>query len=178
MPIDTGETIGQMHTLGPPDTHFLSAALGWFELGNIPEAKAELGRIGPAANAHPDVLEVRWLLCAEERNWDEALRVARTLIEVAPQRSSAWLHRAYALRRVKGGGVSAAWDALSPAVEKFPTEPTIPYNLACYACQRGQLDQARHWLARAIEVGGKEKIKIMALNDEDLEPLWEEIKRS
>ena len=167
----------RMQSLGPPDTHFLSAAVGWCELGSVAEAKVELERIAPVLRHHPDVLEVRWLIHAQEKNWEEGLAAARALVEAAPERSSGWLHRAYALRRVKAGGLQAAWDALLPAFEKFPAEPTVPYNLSCYACQMGRLEEAREWLQRAVKEGGKENIKVMALNDEDLEPLWEEIKR-
>jgi len=166
-----------MQPLGPPDAHFLSAAAGWFELGNIAEAKAELAKIAPAFRNHADVLEVRWLIHAQEKNWEAGLAAARALVEVAPERSSGWLHRAYAMRRVKAGGLQAAWDALRPTFEKFPAEPIIPYNLSCYACQMGRLEEAREWLQRAVKNGGKENIKVMALNDEDLEPLWEEIKK-
>ena len=41
----------------------------------------------------------------------------------------------------------------------------------------GALDEARQWLQRALAIAEKTQIKLMALNDEDLEPLWEEIKR-
>ena len=167
----------RMQSLGPPDTHFLSAAVGWCELGNVAEAKVELERIAPALGQHPDVLEVRWLILAQEKNWEEGLAVAEALVEVAPQRTAGWLHRAYALRRAKRGGLQAAWDVLLPAFERFPKEPIISYNLSCYACQLGWLDQARQWLQRAVKVAGKEKIKFMALNDDDLAPLWEEIKK-
>jgi hypothetical protein len=40
-----------------------------------------------------------------------------------------------------------------------------------------QLDVARGWLKRAVAVGGKEKIKKMALKDSDLAPLWDEIRQ-
>jgi tetratricopeptide (TPR) repeat protein len=166
-----------MESLGPPDTHFLSAAVGWCELGSVAEAKVELERIAPVLRQHPDVLEVRWLIHAQEKDWEEGLAVAEKLVEVAPQRSNGWLRRAYALRRAKRGGLQAAWDVLLPAVEKFPEEPIIPYNLSCYACQLGRLDQARQWLQGAVKGAGKEKIKSMALNDDDLAPLWEEIKK-
>ena len=56
-------------------------------------------------------------------------------------------------------------------------ELIIPFNLSCYACQLQQLDAARDWLKRAVAVGGKEKIKQMALKDSDLEPLWDEIRQ-
>ncbi len=40
-----------------------------------------------------------------------------------------------------------------------------------------KMDEARTWLQRAVKIGGKEKIKQMALVDPDLKPLWEEIKQ-
>jgi len=166
-----------MRKLEPPDTHYLLGAIGWLELGNPAEAKAELARISPAHQEHPDVLEVRWSISAEEHRWDEGLRVAQTLLRRAPERSSGWLHQAYALRRVSHGSVQKAWDALLPASEKFPKDLMIPFNLSCYACQLQQLDVARGWLKRAVAVGGKEKIKKMALKDSDLEPLWDEIRQ-
>ena len=162
--------------LEPPDTHFLLAALGWMELGNLAEAKVELGRIAPERQAHPDVLEARWLICAEAKQWDEGLVAARALVEVAPERASGWLHRAYALRRALGGGLQQAWDALLPAHDKFPRESTIAYNLSCYACQMNQLDTARVWLKRAMGIGEKDSVKEMALSDPDLEALWAEVR--
>lgn len=145
-------------------------------MGNLAEAKAELAQLSPGLQHHPDVLEVRWAICAEEKNWLEGLQIARELLLRAPERASAWLHQAYALRRVPGGGLQQAWDALLPAAEEFPEEPTVAYNLACYACQRKELESAMRWLRRAIAVGGKEPIRQMALADSDLEPLWEEIR--
>ena len=166
-----------MHKLEPPDTHYFLAAIGWLELGNVVEAKAELAQVSAAQQKHPDVLEVRWSLAAEQKRWEEALEIARALLRRAPKRSSGWLHQAYALRRVPDGSVQKAWTALLPAFDKFPKEPTIPFNLSCYACQIGQLDAARDWLQRAVVISGKEKVKAMALKDPDLQPLWDEIRQ-
>ena len=164
-----------MPPLEPPDTHFFAATVGWIELGNLAEAKAELGRISSEHQAHPDVLELKWMLCAEEKDWAGGLEVARSLIRLEPERPSAWLHQAYALRRVPDGSVRKAWDALLPAFEKFPREFLIAYNLACYACQMSDLDAARLWLQRAETICGPLKIKSMALADLDLEALWKEL---
>ena len=38
----------RMKSLGPPDSHHLSAAIGWLELGNVAEAGAELEKIAPS----------------------------------------------------------------------------------------------------------------------------------
>jgi hypothetical protein len=164
-----------MQKIEPPDSHYFSAALGWLELGNPSEARAELARLNPGLTNHPDVLETRWLICAEEKSWQEGLQVAESLLRCAPKRSSGWLHRAYALRRVPEGGVQKAWDALLPASDQFPKESIIPYNLACYACQLQQLDTAMVWLKRAMTIGDKERIKGMALEDADLQALWKDI---
>jgi Flp pilus assembly protein TadD len=159
----------------PPDSHHLDAAIGWLGLGCVDEARAALGQVAARYQTHPQVLEARWSLAAYERQWDDALRIADEELAQSPEDAGGWLHRAYALRRVTGGGLPQAWDALLPAAKKFPSEPVIAYNLSCYACQMTQLDIARHWLQRAVMIGQKEGIKKMALADADLQPLWSEI---
>jgi hypothetical protein len=49
------------------------------------------------------------------------------------------------------------------------------YNLACYACQLGNLKGAKAWLGKAIDLAGKKDIRLMALDDPDLEPPWSQI---
>lgn len=75
--------------------------------------------------------------------------------------------------------MQAAWDALLPAAEKFPDVHVIPFNLACYACQMGRLPEARDWLKRALEIAGKarnqKRVRLRALDEPDLEPLWKEL---
>ena len=132
--------------------------------------------ISAARQKYPAVLEARWLLCARENQWVQALEIAETELAAAPDDASGWLHRAYSLRRIPDGGLPRAWQALLPAAEKFPTEPVIAYNLSCYACQLDQLEVARHWLKQAMKIGGKVAIRKMALADDDLKPLWTEIR--
>jgi hypothetical protein len=163
-------------TIEPPNTHHLSAALGWLGLGDVAEARAELALIEEGLQNHPSVLEARWLICAHENQWDEGLPFAQSLVKNAPDRPESWLHHAYTLRRAREGSVRKAWEALLPAFDKFPEEPIISFNLSCYACQMNDLDAARTWLKRALVIGGKEKIKRQALEDPDLKPLWEEIR--
>lgn len=164
-----------MMPLEPPDTWYVSGAVGWLELGNAAEARSELARVSPAQRQHPDALEVQWLICAEQQEWVEGLEAARSLIHSVPERVSGWLHQSYALRRIDGGGVQQAWDALLPTYSKFPKEPIVPYNLACYACQLGQLDTARVWLKKAFAMESAGPLKQQAMEDKDLEPLWSEL---
>jgi tetratricopeptide (TPR) repeat protein len=165
-----------MQTLEPPHTHSLSAAEGWVGLGNLVEAAAELDQIPVEFQNLPSVLQVRWAINAAKGDWSAALSTARTLAQTAPGLSAGWLHQAYALRRLAGGGLTAAWDALFPALEMFPGDLLIPYNLACYACQLGRLDEARALLERALKTDRK-AVKQIALADSDLKPLWPEIRK-
>ncbi len=57
----------------------------------------------------------------------------------------------------------------------FPKESLIPYNLACYECQAGNLKAAWNWLEKAFDAGDAKRFKLMALEDPDLEPLWVQI---
>lgn len=167
-----------MRPLIPPDTHHFNAAVGWLELGNRAEARAELEAISQENLRHPLVLELRWSLDAEDKKWDAALATAQDIIATLPNDAAGWLHCAYALRRAKSGGLEQAFAFLRPVAEKFSDEPVIAFNLACYACQLNQLDDARRWLKRASEIGGETEIRLTALADEDLKPLWAELKKT
>ena len=165
--------------LEPLDVHLVRAAEGWLELNLPAEAEAELVQLSPSGKSHPFVLQALWQLHAHQHQWELAHTVAEALVQTFPGDVNGWVHRAYATRRMDGGGLQAAWDALRPAAELFPGETIIPYNLACYACQLGKLDTARHWLGRALEIAGKQKarepLREMALADPDLAPLRGEI---
>src|SRR5687767_6497499 len=117
--------------------HQLNAVLGWLELGNVQEARAELDSVDTGMQDLPELLEVRWILDARQEDWPAALKTAERFVHVAPDKPSGWLHRAYALRRVPEGSVQKAGEVLRTVVDKFPEEATIPYNLACYDCVLG-----------------------------------------
>lgn len=166
-----------MRRLEPPDVHHFQAAQGWLGLGARADAWAELDAISPPNQLHPAVLELRWTMHVEAREWDAALKVAGDMLAHAPGRADSWLHHAYALRRASHGGLAQARAALEPAAKKFPKESVIPYNLSCYACQLQQLDEARAWFQQALQAGKKSVLRRMALADPDLEALWEEIRQ-
>ncbi|HOW65543.1 MAG TPA: tetratricopeptide repeat protein [Candidatus Paceibacterota bacterium] len=154
----------------PPDIHHLHAAEGWLALGNIEEARIEFDKIRPDYHHRPEALNVSWQIQAQQKNWDACVHLAELLIEAAPDQPAGWIHRSYSLHEMKL--TQAAWDKLLPAVNRFPKECIIPYNLACYACQLGHLDTAREWLEKAMKLGDAKRITAMAMTDPDLRPLW------
>jgi len=60
-------------------------------------------------------------------------------------------------------------------MNRFPENAILRYNLACYACQLGMMDVAKLWLREAFELDDKKELKLMALDDPDLKPMWENI---
>ncbi|HEV7924721.1 MAG TPA: tetratricopeptide repeat protein [Verrucomicrobiae bacterium] len=165
-----------MQPLEPPDSHFVSAALGWLELGNWREAAAELEAVAPALSQHAAVLRMRYEIHAKAGQWDLASEDALTLSKNIPDEPDTWTKLAYATRRKTGGGIPPAKAILAAARQRFPAEALIAYNLACYECQLGNLPQARALLREAFQLENPAVVKQMCLDDPDLEPLRQEIK--
>jgi tetratricopeptide (TPR) repeat protein len=159
--------------LEAPDIFHLQAAQGWFELGNHLEANEELEQITPENRAHPGVLEIRWQIYAKAKKWEAALDIASALIQLAPEHPFGWVHRSFCLHELER--TEEARDNLLRAVDKFPGDPVVQYNLACYECQLGRFEQAKNWLQKAFELGDARRMKLAALEDPDLEPLWKDI---
>jgi hypothetical protein len=74
-----------------------------------------------------------------------------------------------------------AHQTLSEAVMRFPSDEIILYDLTCVCCALKRIDEARGWLAKAIEVSGNEiKLKVgrlglganMERNRQALGDLW------
>jgi tetratricopeptide (TPR) repeat protein len=99
--------------------------------------------------------------------------IAQAISKLLPEYLFGWVHLAYSLHEMKR--TKEALSTLLPIADKFPNEWVIPYNLACYSCQLGELNEAFRWLERAFAVSGKAEIKTKALEDRDLEPLWKHI---
>ena len=156
-----------------PDPMHLKAAVGWIQLGDYDSANDELENIRAEWRAHPDVLELRWLIYSHHEQWDACLDITSAIVKMAPDRVSGWIHKAISVRRANGGGFEKAKALLLEAAQLFPADSTIQYNLACYSAQLGQLDAAKEYLHKSYELGDAKQIKLMALDDEDLKPLWE-----
>jgi tetratricopeptide (TPR) repeat protein len=160
-----------------PDHHHVNATVGWLMLGNVVEARAEFERISDPTRRRPDVLEIEWSLLAGELRWEEAVGTAETQLAAMPDQPEPWIHRSFALHELRR--TREAFERLLPAFERFPEVATIPYNLACYTCQLGDLPASRQWFARWLAFGKGPAEKLLrlqaALQDADLQPLWPEL---
>lgn len=164
-----------MLPLDYPDRHHLDAAVGWLELGAKDEAALELARITGANLFHPEVLGFRWHLLAEQRAWEDALQIARLHVRTEPKSAEAWIHQSFTLHELQR--TDEALTELQGVAERFADVGTIPYNLACYTCRLGRLEEARGWLKRACKLQGKKQTLNMAANDPDLAAMRDELRK-
>lgn len=148
----------------------LRAAEGWLELGDWRSAEDELAQIRPELQDHLTLLKLRVEVASTAKDWARVVELAGLLIGHVPDQSIGYLRRAYALHELKR--TREAWDTLLPVVGKFLDEWVVPYNLACYAAQLGELDTSRKWLDRAYKLGDAKALKLEARADPDLAPLW------
>ena len=145
----------------------LSFAQGYLELGMVAEAAAELDRIPAAESDGLAVLSLRLAVLQEQKDWPALRDLARIVVTRAPDEAAAWVTWAYATRRANS--LAEAERILLEAETQHPAEPTIQFNLGCYACQRGDLVTARTRVDKAIAL--EPKFATIAASDPDLAPL-------
>jgi len=148
----------------------LVAAQGFMELGMFVDAANELEEIDTEARALPQVIAFRVAIYTAMEKWDMAEVTARHMAKVAPEEPGWWVHWAYATRRSRS--VEHAKNILLDAEVKHPQDANIQFNLGCYACQLGDLKEAKSRVAAAISLDPQ--FRLAALDDEDLKPLWDE----
>ena len=166
-----------MKELERVDRLHLNAAEEWLKLGNVASASNALEKITPENRAHPSVLLLVYQIHARAGKWNMAAAAAEGLTRVMPDNPSAWIWLAISTRRKTGGGIQQAKDVLIEAKNKFPEEPQISYNLACYECQLGHVLAAKLRLKEAFDLADGIELRQKALNDPDLEPLRKEIEQ-
>lgn len=54
-----------------------------------------------------------------------------------------------------------------------PQDAQIQFNLGCYFCQLGNLEEAKSRVAVAISLD--QQYQLIALDDDDLKPIWDEM---
>lgn len=145
----------------------LEAVEGYLTLELYQDAWEELECLPPALEAEHAVLELRCEIYQRLEKWSSARVLAESMAHQFPENPAWWLSWAFALRREQT--VEAARGVLWEAVQRHPGVGLISYNLACYSCVLGELDEARRLLTRAFAIDPG--LKKIALDDEDLRPL-------
>lgn len=145
----------------------ISHVQGYLGLGMVAEAAAELKLIPLPERDSLEVLALRVAVLQEQNDWPALAALAGEFARRAPTEAAAWVTWAYATRRAQSLG--EAEKILLKAEAHHPADPTIQFNLGCYACQRGDLVEARRRVDRAI--GLDKNFRLLAGTDPDLAPL-------
>lgn len=138
------------------DQQHLRSACRYIELGMFAEAQAELEEIDPFCRDLPEVLAARIPFYRALEKWDLMAIVAKKLTEWRPEEPGNFIDWAYAARR--GESIHRAHAILTRAAGLHPTDAAIQFNLACCESQLGNLDPAKTYLKRAIEIEAKYRL--------------------
>jgi Flp pilus assembly protein TadD len=94
--------------------------------------------------------------------------MAKQMVKMLPAEPKWPLDLAYATRR--SDSLQAARAVLLEAEQRHPSVAAVKFNLACYECQMGDTESAKRRLQAAFALD--ESLRLKALDDPDLEPLW------
>ena len=149
----------------------LQRADGFIDLKLYARAHESLDSIPePHRDSLPYLLHRLRLLMAEEA-WESARQLALATRDALPGEALVWIQLAYATRRASS--IEQAQAILVEAEAAFPGDALIRYNLACYACCRSEQKRAKDYLQEAFKRDAS--MRSMAMEDPDLEPLWDEV---
>ncbi len=151
----------------------LRTAEGCIELGMYAEADAELGKIDSSCPALSRVLALKLCSYAGMAKWELMAAVAENLAKHNPNDVQWAIWWAYSVG--KGQAIEAAKAILIRALQIHPNDPRLHYALCCYESRLQHFKMAKRHLARAVQLDSR--LKLVALNDEDLQPLWSEIEQ-
>jgi tetratricopeptide (TPR) repeat protein len=151
----------------PRDALTLRAAEGYLELGMLHEAGAELDGLRGDVDTRIAALMMRSDIASRLRNWPLMLQCSQEWLSLQPGNAGALISLAFATRRTES--IPAAREILRGAEQQHPDDVLIRYNLACYACQAGDIEEAQTRL-RSVFAADASYVTL-ATRDDDLAPL-------
>jgi Tfp pilus assembly protein PilF len=160
-----------MHPISRATKRRVEHASGYFALGLLREASDELEAIEGPDRLSPEVMAVRCDLYMAAKNWDLLLAVARELTRSRPADEKGWIHTGIALRKMNR--VAEARAVLLEAEPMHGACALLHYNLGCYHCLLGEMDEARERVRRACRMDAD--FKKAALDDPDLKAIWGDV---
>ena len=142
----------------------LNYANGYRQLGMFADAHEELSKIPEELQHSKEVLVTDLAISSDAKSWERVAKLSSQLVAEYPEEVEWWIQWAYAVRRTDS--LDEAKEILKNALVSFPVEPCLHYNMGCYACVEGEINQAKDWILQAIALEGD--YRLMAMEDEDL----------
>jgi len=155
-----------------PKVHW-SRVTGYMQLGIIEEALIELAMLPDDDQWGKKKRAMRLEIFQQQKNWQEMAEVAHGLRMEFPEDVQWWIADAFATRRSQS--IEQAREILLEGLVCHYEDATIRFNLACYACQLGSLGECMDFLKEAVK--RDERIKVMAMEDEDLKDVRDALRQ-
>lgn len=155
----------------PSTKRHLSHCYGYLDLSMVDDAHEEIEKIDDEDRLHKEVLTARIAIYTKAEMWDMVAAVSKHLANLHPEEPQWRINWAYGARRAES--LDVAKSILLKALEHFPDNAQILYNLGCYACVEEIYGMASAFVKRAIELD--KDLQKVAIEDEDLAKLWENV---
>jgi tetratricopeptide (TPR) repeat protein len=161
-------------SLSKKDQHHLQASVGYTQLGMNQEALAELDQVSSTERISTEVLALELAILHQSCQWIQALKVAEQILLLDAGNPDWHIAAAYASRRSES--LTQAEIILSHALQLFPDNALVHYNLGCYAAQLGEIERSCDLVREAFRLDPK--FKKISKTDPDLDPIREELKKT
>lgn len=146
----------------------LQVAQGFCHLNEWSDALREITHLDSQASERPAARLIRLQILSALERWQEAAELAQALAAEGQRESRIFLFGALALDQCRSS--TAGEHFLKLADAWLDDHPSYHYLLACFACKRDSLNEARKSLEVAIYLDPT--YRELALADTDLEDLW------
>lgn len=103
--------------------------------------------------------------------WDLMEVAAKRMVEYDPDDAQWWVLWAQATSKAES--IEAGRLILVNALERHAHDAGVCFNLACYECSLGNIERTKECLKRCFEIDPS--WKIVALEDERFEAMWESL---
>ena len=155
------------------DIHsILLATQGWLELGNYVEAYNEIEKLPHDQRTSPDVLKLRCRIYRQAKKWEYLSVLARSCYNRCSEESQFLIDWGWA--DYKRGRKERAAVILLNESDRFPGSAELAFDLAIVLASLNRT-KARDWLVRAFRRSpDRDKIRLKALNQPELEKFWTE----
>jgi tetratricopeptide (TPR) repeat protein len=149
--------------------HSIKAAIGYAQLGMWGEALHELDLLSYEDREHPTAVALRVEILNRLGRWDESAALAESLVDRRMQHGALYLAAAEAFRETRSPAQARA--LLLKGEPLLREEWLWWFEMGCFACYLGELEEAKTRFTRAFEMDPTCRDRIYL--DEGLRPLWD-----
>jgi hypothetical protein len=144
----------------------------WLQMRNCEAAMSELEQI--PAEDHNDwgVLKVRCRALKFAEEWERLAMCAVEALELFEEDPDFWVFWAWSEHM--RGRTETALQVVSSVIEDFEESEVVAYCLACFYASLRRVDEARHWLVKAVQRSeDPEQVQLKAMDQPELRTIWE-----